>query len=171
MTLVCSQLHLVDVVPLDRALPWSSAAHGNPQEATHRGTLALPLMATDGHTHVFHITGVYCSENARLNAVAPADLYRAGVTFRLHTNEPDNCVVIVGINGTQKQGEVIWIEQLPVLPTAALVQAHTHTTVRTPISPPVLRALPSHDYIHLVFENEVNVDRIHMTSPCIYRWL
>ena len=64
-------------------------------------------MATDGIVHVFYITGVYYSENARLNAVAPADLYKAGVTFCLHTSEPDNCVVTFRAEGTVKEGKVI----------------------------------------------------------------
>ena len=55
--------------------------------------------------------------------------------------------------GRQKEGKVIWIEQLPFLPTKALAQAQATLDPRAPISAPVLGTLPSHDYVHLVFDH------------------
>ena len=138
--------------PLDRPLIWASAAEGQSQQVTHRGTRTIQLVATDT-TDTVKIQGLYHFESARLHAVSPGDLYRAGVTLKLQSNQPENCVVTFLIEGQYKQGNIIWIKQLPVLPTAALVKTQKHTSRRTPIACPILGSLPTHDYVHLVFDH------------------
>jgi len=93
ISLVCSKDNLTDMVPLAKPLAWASAAEGQVQQASHRGTLTIPLMATDGSTHLAKIPGVYYAESARLNAMSPSDLADAGVTLKLSSSEPENCVV------------------------------------------------------------------------------
>ena len=105
ITLVCNTDLLTNLQPLDRPLAWASAAQGQSQQATHRGTLTPPLVAQDGSTHTFQLHGVCYAEHARLNAVAPTDLLRAGVTFKLHSNEPKECVVTFLAHGHYKRDQ------------------------------------------------------------------
>ena len=153
VTLVCSAENLTEMHPLDRPLIWASAAEGQSQQPTHRGTLSIDLVATDSSVHTVRIQGVYYAESARLNAVSPVDLYRAGVTLKLHSDEPENCVVTFLNEGQYKTGNVIWIEQLPFLPTAALVKTQKRSSRRTPLACTILGSLPTHDYVHLMFDH------------------
>ena len=107
ITLVCSKENLADMHTLDRPLTWASAAAGQSQQATHRGALTMQLVATDSSVHTVKIQGAYYAESARLNAVSPVDLYRAGVTLMLHSNEPENCVATFLNEGQHKEGQVI----------------------------------------------------------------
>ena len=161
ITLVCSKTNLTDLYPLERPLSWASAAQGQCHQATHGATLNLPLVAKDGGVHYFAIKGVYYAEHARLNAVSPTDLYKAGVAFKYQSNEPEDTVVSFQHEGGTKEGQVIWIETLPFLPTPALAQAYGRNTATTPLAAAVLGSLPSHDYVHLVFD--------HTSSPTLRR--
>jgi hypothetical protein len=93
ITLVCSKENMTDVQPRGRPPAWASAAKGQSQQTTHRGTLTMQLVATDASVHTVKIPGVYYAESARLNAISPVDLHRAGVTLKLHPNEPEKWVV------------------------------------------------------------------------------
>ena len=153
ISLVCTKDNLTNLEPLDRPFAWARAAQGQSHQATHRATLSLPLVATDGSTHIFYIHGVYYAEHARLNAVSPADLYRSGVTFKLQSDVPEDCMVQFRIDGIPKAGQVIWTEQLPILPTPELVRSYSNNTASTPLAAAVLGSLPPHDYVHLVFDH------------------
>ena len=141
ISLVCSTVNLTDLQPLDRPLSWASAAQGRCHQATHRATLNLPLEAKDGETHYFAIKGVYYAEHARLNAVSPTDLYNAGVTFKYQSDEPSDIVVSFKPDGVLKEGQVIWIEKLPFLPTPALARVYGRNTANTPLAAAVLGSL------------------------------
>ena len=131
----------------------ASAAQGQCHQATHRATLNLPVVANDGIINTFAIRGVYYAEHARLNAVAPADLHKSGVTFKYKSDEPANTVAQFTNDGHRQEGQVIWIEQLPFLPTPALARVYSHNTANTPLAAAVLGSLPAHDYVRLVFDH------------------
>ena len=86
ISLVCSKENLTDMVPLAKPLAWASAAEGQAQQASHRGTLTIALVATDGSVHTAKIPEVYYAASARLNAMSPTDLNDAGVMLKL--NQP-----------------------------------------------------------------------------------
>jgi hypothetical protein len=102
-------------------------------------------VATDGSVHIAKIPGVYYAASARLNAMSPTDLNDAGVTLKLNCNEPENCVVTFLNKGHPTQGQIIWIENLPFLPTPALSSTQRRTSTRTPIASPILGSLPTND--------------------------
>ena len=93
--------------------------------------------------------------------MSPTDLHSAGVTLQLNSDEPGNCVVTFLNDGASARGKVIWIEQLPLLPTRALVDTQMRMTARTPLACPILGSLPTHDYVHLVFD--------HAGAPALQR--
>ena len=149
----------MDTVPLARPLAWASAAEGQSQQASHRGTLTIRVVATDGSVHTAMIPGVYYAASARLNAMSPTDLNDAGVSLKLNCGETKNCVVTFLNKGHPKQGQIIWIENLPFLPSPALSSTQRRMSTGTPLASPILGSLPTHEYVHLVFD--------HASSPAL----
>ena len=56
-------------------------------------------------------------------------------------------------DGRALSANIVWIEQLPFLTTATLVQIRSREVARTPFAATHLGYLPSDDYVHLVFDH------------------
>jgi len=75
------------------------------------------------------------------------------VTFRLHTDKPDDCAVTFLHDERSLTAKILSIEQLPFLPTVTLAKLRSHALALTPVAATVLGSLPSHDYVHLAFDH------------------